>query len=200
MNPKDEARFLALLHQHGAILHKVAFGYCRNREDRVDLVQDMAVQLWRSFGRYDGRAKFSTWAYRVAMNVAISHFRGERRRIRGTLPVDELAEQLTANDPLTEAAGDNMQLLRRLIDALDELNRALVLLYLEGHSSEEIAEVVGISPANRVATANGCPSPPSCGTSPIPSPAATSPPRANTWKSYAASAAARSRRKATIRI
>lgn len=148
MNPKDEARFLALLHEHGAILHKVAFGYCRTREDRIDLVQDMAVQLWRSFERYDGRARFSTWAYRVAMNVAISHFRGERRRIRDTLPVDELAEQLAAHDPLTEQAGDNMQVLRRLIDALDELNRALVLLYLEGHSAEEIAEIVGISPGN----------------------------------------------------
>jgi RNA polymerase sigma factor (sigma-70 family) len=78
MGPTDETRrFLALFHEHRAILYKVAFGYCRNREDRVDLVQEMAIQLWRSFGRYDGRVKFSTWAYRVAMNVAISHFRGE---------------------------------------------------------------------------------------------------------------------------
>jgi RNA polymerase sigma factor (sigma-70 family) len=148
MIPPDQTRFLALLHQHRAILYKVAFGYCRNREDRIDLVQDMVIQLWRSFGRYDGRVKFSTWAYRVAMNVAISHFRGERRRIRDTLPFDQLAYELAADDPLSEEARDNMRVLRRLIDGLDELNRALVLLYLEGHTSEEIAEIVGISPAN----------------------------------------------------
>lgn len=147
MSPSDEARFLALLQKHRPILYKVAFGYCRNREDRDDLVQEMAIQLWRSFFRYDGRVKFSTWAYRVAMNVAISHFRGKGRRIRDTLPFDEL-DELAADDPLAEVAGDNMRVLRRLIEGLDELNRALVLLYLEGHTSEEIAEIVGISPGN----------------------------------------------------
>jgi RNA polymerase sigma-70 factor (ECF subfamily) len=82
------------------------------------------------------------------MNVAISHFRGESRRIRDTLPFDELAYELSADDPFAAQAGDNMHVLRRLIDGLDELNRALVLLYLEGHTSEAIAEIVGISPGN----------------------------------------------------
>jgi len=144
----DETRFLALFHEHRAILYKVAFGYCRNREDRVDLVQEMATELWRSFGRYDGRVKFSTWAYRVAMNVAISRFRGEERRIRDTVPYDQLGFELAADDPLEAEAGDNIRVLRRLIDGLDALNRALVLLYLEGHSSEEIGEILGISPGN----------------------------------------------------
>jgi RNA polymerase sigma-70 factor, ECF subfamily len=148
MSPPDEARFLSLLQEHRAILYKVAFGYCRDRDDRSDLVQEMAIQLWRSFGRYDGRVKFSTWAYRVAMNVAISHFRGEKRRIRDTLPFDEMAHEIAVADPLEGDAGDNMRVLRCLIDGLDELNRALILLYLDGHSSEEIAEVVGISPGN----------------------------------------------------
>ena len=133
MSPPDATRFLALLHTHRAILYKVAFGYCRGREDRADLIQEMAIQLWRSFGRYDDRLKFSTWAYRVAMNVAISHFRGERRRIRDTLPFDEFAEELAAHDPLAEEAGDNMRVLRQLIDGLDELNRALVLLRRDPH-------------------------------------------------------------------
>ena len=70
MSPTDEARFLAFLKEHRGILYKVAFGYCRDREDRGDLVQEMVIQLWRSFERYDGSVKFSTWAYRVAMNVA----------------------------------------------------------------------------------------------------------------------------------
>jgi RNA polymerase sigma-70 factor (ECF subfamily) len=148
MSPPDGTRFLALLHEHRAILYKVAFAYCRNREDRVDLVQEMATQLWRSFRRFDGRVRFSTWAYRVAMNVAISHLRGEGRRIRNTLQLDQFACEVAADDRLAEEAGDNMRVLRRLIEGLDGLNRALVLLYLEGHTSEEIAEIVGISPGN----------------------------------------------------
>ena len=147
MRPPDE-RFSALLHEHRAILHKVAFGYCREGEDRADLVQDMAVELWRSFPRFDGRVKFSTWAYRVAMNVAISRFRGEGRRIRDTMPLDDLAVEPAFEDPFFDAASDNMRVLRRLVDGLDELNRALILLYLDGHSSEEIADVLGISPGN----------------------------------------------------
>jgi RNA polymerase sigma-70 factor (ECF subfamily) len=148
MSHTDKTRFLALFQENRAILYKVAFGYCRNREDRLDLIQEMAIQLWRSFGRYDSRVKFSTWAYRVAMNVAISHFRGEKRRIRDTLPFDDFAHDLVADDPLAGEVGDNMRVLGRLIDGLDELNRALVLLYLEGRTSEEIAEIVGISPGN----------------------------------------------------
>jgi RNA polymerase sigma-70 factor (ECF subfamily) len=148
MTSPDGSRFLALFHEHRAILNKVAFGYCRHREDRVDLVQETATQLWRSFGRYDGRAKFSTWAYRAVLHVAISHFRGEGRRIRDTLPFDALGYELSADDPLEQEAGDNLGVLRQLIDGLDVLNRALVLLYLEGRSSEEIAEIVGISPGN----------------------------------------------------
>jgi RNA polymerase sigma factor (sigma-70 family) len=148
MSPPDEQRFSALLQEHRAILHKVAFGYCREGEDRADLVQDMAVELWRSFPRFDGRVKFSTWAYRVAMNVAISRFRGEGRRLRDTTPIDDLAIEPGSEDPFFDGASDNMRVLRRLVDGLDELNRALILLYLDGHSSEEIADVLGISPGN----------------------------------------------------
>ena len=71
-----------------------------------------------------------------------------KRRIRDTLPFDDLAYDVAADDPLAGEAGDNMQILGRLIDGLDGLNRALILLYLEGHTSEEIAEIVGISPGN----------------------------------------------------
>jgi len=148
MDPSQEGRFLALLNEHRAILHKVAYGYCRERDDRADLVQEMAMELWRSFPRFDARVKFSTWAYRVAMNVAISRFRGEGRRLRDTTPIDELAAEPAFHDPMTGGASDNMRVLRRLVDGLDELNRALILLYLDGYSSEEIAEILGISAGN----------------------------------------------------
>jgi RNA polymerase sigma factor (sigma-70 family) len=147
MGTPEDSRFLALLGEHRAILQKVAFGYCRDAEDRRELIQEMAIELWRSFPRFDGRVKFTTWAYRVAMNVAISHYRGERRRIRDTVPFDEMLD-CAIPDPMLGGESDNMRVLRRLIEGLDELNRALILLYLDGHSAEEIGAIVGISPGN----------------------------------------------------
>jgi RNA polymerase sigma-70 factor (ECF subfamily) len=149
MNPPQEARFLELLREHRAILYKVAYGYCRDREGRQDLVQEMTIQLWRSFPRYDGRVRFSTWAFRVAMNTAISHLRSERRRDAGKVALDEtLAAELAQVEPWFEEEGDNLRVLRTLVEGMDALNRALLLLYLDGHSAAEIGEIVGISPAN----------------------------------------------------
>src|SRR5258705_8213497 len=84
----DQQRFLAFFEAQQRTLYKVAYIYCRDPEERRDLVQEMAIQLWRSFDRFDERAAVSTWTYRVATNVAISHRRREGRRIRETLPLD----------------------------------------------------------------------------------------------------------------
>ncbi|MEO8500205.1 MAG: sigma-70 family RNA polymerase sigma factor, partial [Vicinamibacteria bacterium] len=70
--PAPHDRFLSLLDEHKGIVYKVARVYCRRPEDRPDLEQEIVIQLFRSFGSFDGRSRFSTWMYRVAMNVAIS--------------------------------------------------------------------------------------------------------------------------------
>ena len=140
--------FVARLEKHQRILFKVAHLYCRDRDDRQDLVQEMLIQCWRSYERFDERVQFSTWMYRVAVNVAISHFRRERTRIRDTVPLEDYGLDIAAADTLFDDDSDNMRALRQLIDGLDELNRALILLFLEGFSSEEIAAVVGISASN----------------------------------------------------
>ena len=140
--------FLARLEKHQRILFKVAYMYCRDRDDRQDLVQEMLIQCWRSYERFDERVQFSTWMYRIAVNVAITHYRSEGRRIRETVPLEEYGLDIAAADTMFDDAGDNMRALRQMINGLDELNRALILLFLEGFSSEEIAEVVGISASN----------------------------------------------------
>jgi RNA polymerase sigma factor (sigma-70 family) len=126
----DPDRFVALVEEHKRILYKVANAYCRNREDRGDLIQDTITQLWRSFGQFDDRNRFSTWMYRIAMNMAISFYRSERRRIRETVPIDELGLDLAAADRVMDAAGDEVRILHQLIAQLPELNRALIILYL----------------------------------------------------------------------
>ncbi len=140
--------FIARLEKHQRILFKVAYMYCRDRGDRQDLVQEMLIQVWRSYARFDERVQFSTWMYRIAVNVAITHYRSEGRRIRDTVPLEEYGLDIAAADALFDNDSDNMRALRQMINGLDEMNRALILLFLEGFSSEEIAEVVGISASN----------------------------------------------------
>lgn len=144
----DQDRFVALLEEHKRILYKVANAYCRNREDRGDLIQETVTQLWRSFGQFDDRNRFSTWMYRIAMNVAISFYRSENRRIRETVPIDEFGLDLAAADRVMDAAGDDVRILHQFIGQLGELNRALIILYLDGHSHDEIAGIMGISTTN----------------------------------------------------
>jgi len=130
-------RFETLLEQHGGIVGKVVRIYARTADDRRDLAQEIATQLWRAFPRYDERlGKFSTWMYRIALNVGISHL----RRVR-TFEVFEDTVSAAAPD-------DRLEALYARIRALEGLDRALVLLYLEDRSHAEIADVLGISEAN----------------------------------------------------
>lgn len=143
VDPRHEP-FLALLEAHQKILYKVAFVYCANPDDRQDLIQEMIVQLWRSFGRYDPHYRFSTWMYRIAVNTAISFARSAHRRQRPLVPLDAgLAARLT-----TDTEPDELWELREAIDGLDSFDKALVLLALEGHPHEVIGEILGISTSN----------------------------------------------------
>ncbi len=137
--------FEELLAQHGAILTKVTRAYCRDQQDREDLAQEIVLQLWRSFSRYDARLRFSTWMYRVAMNVAISHYRARKAAGGDAIPLDETTELAAANDA---ADRDDTRVLYDLIRELDELNRAVIVLYLDGHSHHEISAIVGLSATN----------------------------------------------------
>lgn len=142
--PTGQDRCLVLLEQHRKILFKVAHCYCRNPADREDLVQEMSLQIWRSFGRYDDRQRFQTWMYRVALNVAISFFRSETRRARIALPGDPILEIAVAA-PESTGLEDDLRLLRSFIEQLDGLDRALIILYLDGNRYETIGGILGIS-------------------------------------------------------
>jgi RNA polymerase sigma-70 factor (ECF subfamily) len=148
--PTREERFVRLLEEHKRILYKVASAYCADAEDRRDLVQEMVIQLWRSFPRYDDQLKFSTWMYRIAMNVAISSLRREGRRGRETVALEQVVDVIdaAAADRVLGEAGDDVRLLERLVSRLDEMSRALLVLYLEGYHHAEIAEILGISVTN----------------------------------------------------
>jgi len=151
----DQQRFEALLGEHLGIVFKVAGVYARGREDRDDLAQEICAQCWRSFAGFDERrAKFSTWMYRVALNVAISHARRRKRDIAGQCEVLETRHLETIGADTPEQDDERLIALRAFIAELDDLNRALILLYLEERPYAEIADVLGLSETN-VATKIG---------------------------------------------
>ena len=145
--PTRQDRFIALLDEHRKILHKVASSYCRNPADRQDLVQEMVVQLWRSFDRYDDRYRFSTWMYRIALNVAISFYRSETRRARHTVTAEDSILEIAAA-PEASALDDGLRLLQQFIEQLNELERALLILHLDGNPYDTISGILGISETN----------------------------------------------------
>ena len=150
----EHTRFLAELEAHKKILYKVSRIYCAIPADRQDLIQEMVIQLWRSFDKFDGRSKFSTWMYRVALNVALTWVR-DQHHARNTVSLDEDILDTT----LIDEASDDMPpevgvFLNQLLNQLGELDRALILLYLEGHDHETIADILGLTNTN-VATKIG---------------------------------------------
>ena len=145
--------FLDVIQSHKGIIYKIANAYCKDSEDRNDLIQEIMIQLWKSFDRYNSQFRFSTWIYQLALNTAISFYRKESRRkeVSGFLPESILNYTDTADDDTTD---ENIGILHRFINELKELDKAIMLLYLEEKSYAEIAEIIGISETN-VATKIG---------------------------------------------
>jgi RNA polymerase sigma-70 factor (ECF subfamily) len=146
-------QFHDLLEQHRKVVFKVANTYCRDPHDRADLAQDIVTQSWRAFPRYDAARSFSTWLYRIALNVAISSIRTTRLRDAHAVALDDELHDIGIATPDAHT-DERIGALYRVIDRLDPLNRALLLLYLDEKSYREIAEILGLSETN-VATKIG---------------------------------------------
>lgn len=140
-----------LLQQHRGIVFKIANSYATHPEDRADLAQEIAAQLWRAWPGYDDRRTITTWMYRIALNVAISQLRGRSLRDRHHVPFDEGLHDI---DDHAGGPDHDLRVLQQVIARLPPMDRALMLLYLEERSQREIAEILGITETN-VATKIG---------------------------------------------
>jgi RNA polymerase sigma factor (sigma-70 family) len=146
MIPDRAAGFVALLADHQRLVYRVAGSYARGRDDIEDLAQEIAAQAWRSFPSYDPQRRFSTWLYRIALNVAISWLRAEAPRRRRSVPYEaELHEPAISDDP---DADDGSRILRGFIDSQAPLDRAVLLLYLDERPLAEISEILGLTTTN----------------------------------------------------
>lgn len=136
--------FKSTIDEHKLILYKVSRAYCTDEDERKDLIQEISIQIWRSIEKYKAEFKMSTWIYRIALNVAISHFRKVSRHKTIPLSSDEL--KLKEHDSSDHE--EQIIMLEQFISELNELDKALMLLYLENKSHVEIAEILGISKSN----------------------------------------------------
>ncbi len=145
--PDQSALFLNVIYAHKGIIFKVANSYCKDPESRKDLMQEIILQLWRSFDRYDQQYRYSTWLYRIALNVAISYYR--KTITRRSLSIPLIGDLPLIEDSHAETQSEyNLHHLQQFIAGLKDLDKALMLLYLEERSYKEIAEIMGITETN----------------------------------------------------
>jgi len=143
---KQQQLFQEIIEQHKGILFKVARAYCPNEDDRQDLIQEIMIQIWQSIHKYNDQYKISTWLYRISLNVAISFYRKSATRAKKYTVLNEHMLQIP-----TEEKSENEQqlnLLEQFISELKEIEKALMILYLEDKSHTEIAEILGMSVSN----------------------------------------------------
>ena len=147
-DPSHEALFKRWLEQHSGLVFKVARTFAASDADRDDLVQEILLQLWRSLPRFEGKAKESTWIYRVALNTALAWRRTEHKRRAAQIPVPAIEELPEPDDPIARERDELVANLYAAIRRLPKVDAALVLLYLDDVSYREMAEVLGISETN----------------------------------------------------
>ena len=143
----NQDHFLEVLEQHKGILYKVSNNYSNNREDQDDLIQEMTLQLYRSFDKYNEKFQWSTFIYRIALNVAISFYRKHKRTAVITGISSTIMEM---PDPISLPIAENEKLgqLSDFIQNLRPLDKALMLLYLDQTSTSQMSDILGVSETN----------------------------------------------------
>jgi RNA polymerase sigma-70 factor (ECF subfamily) len=138
--------FLDILEKNIGIILKISRAYTNTVHDKEDLINDITLELWKSFGRFKGESKISTWIYRVAINTSMN-FNRKKQNDKLYFPAD--LKQFESPNWITEPTdSSHSEILYQCIDELNQLNKAIILLYLDGKSHDEISEIIGISKTN----------------------------------------------------
>lgn len=140
--------FLSMLRLHEGIIRKVVRSYCWNETGQADLAQEIVLQLWRSWPGFQADRRASVWVYRIALNVAIDAVRSMYRPTGEGIGLDDLPEADLPQAPSPEQEVGNALVLEQILASVAPLDRALLILFLEGHDHTEIAAIFGLSVSN----------------------------------------------------
>lgn len=143
----EKDKFISVIKDNQNLIYKICYSYCLNPENRKDLQQEILMQLWNSFSKFDGRVKISTWIYRIALNTAISFYRSDCKHKDKKTTIDVSIISLS-NFECDSDQDEKIAMLYQFIERLDEMDKALMLLYLDDNKYKDIADVLGISETN----------------------------------------------------
>ena len=138
----QETKFVQLVEEQKSTIYTVCYMFSKDQDEVSDLFQEVLVNLWKSFSTFEGRSDIRTWVYRVAMNVCVSLDR--KKKHRDTVPLTMDINPYEDENPNSK----QMEMLRKRISLLGPFDRAIIMLWLENMSYDEIAAVVGISVKN----------------------------------------------------
>ncbi|MFN5555710.1 MAG: RNA polymerase sigma factor [Chryseotalea sp.] len=140
MAKEPSQEFITQLNQAKGILYKVIRLYVQDADDEEDLFQEIIYQAWKSYPSFEGKSKFSTWLYRIALNTVLTF----KRRVKLVTPV----EDLTSINIVDETPKAETELLYLAIRSLNEIDRMIITLHLDGYDNEEIGSISGLSKNN----------------------------------------------------
>ncbi|HIC31986.1 MAG TPA: sigma-70 family RNA polymerase sigma factor [Flavobacteriaceae bacterium] len=146
MDKPSEHNFVELLEKNQNIVHKVCRLYTNNYDAHNDLFQEITIQLWKAFPKFRGDSKFTTWMYRVGLNTAITLYRKSKRRIK-TQEFDAIQFKISAEE-YDSTEEEQLKLMYQAVHQLNDIEKALVFLYLEDKDYREISDTLGISEVN----------------------------------------------------
>ena len=143
---RQKDQFLDIFEKNIGIVIKIARAYSKTLHDKEDLINDITLELWKSFGRFKGDSKISTWIYRIALNTSMNY---KRKKEKDRLFfLDDLKQIENLSWLIEQADSSHSEILYQCIDELNQLNKAIILLYLDGNSHDEISDITGISKTN----------------------------------------------------
>lgn len=146
MNKKLENKFVKDIQENQGIIHKICRAYTTNDDAHKDLFQEISIQLYKAYPKFRGESKFSTWMYRVALNTAISLYRKSKRSVQTSQIYDNLKElEYRGYDDTKDR---QIEMLYQAIHNLNDIEKALCLMYLDDKPYTEIAETLGITEVN----------------------------------------------------
>ncbi|TDI79423.1 MAG: sigma-70 family RNA polymerase sigma factor [Bacteroidetes bacterium] len=146
MTKELEHSFVNQLEQNQNIVHKICRLYTNNSDAHNDLFQEITIQLWRAYPKFRGDSKFSTWMYRVALNTAITLYRKSKRKVN-TQDFEGVSFKI-ASEEYDSSYEDQLNLMYDAVKKLNDIDKALVFLYLENKNYKEIATTLGITEVN----------------------------------------------------
>ena len=147
MKSTKEIEFVTLVQEHQNLIHKICRLYTNSDAEHKDLFQEITIQLWKAYPKFSGDSKFSTWMYRVGINTAISLYRKSKLRIQ-SFSFDDVSYKIPQTETYDDTQDQQLKSIYAALKQFNDIDKAVIFLYLEDKSYKEISEMIGITEVN----------------------------------------------------